>query len=103
MSAHTPGPWTVRGQGFVVGGEGDALNADYVALTLITAPSVPSNHQPDAEEARANAHLMAAAPELFAALKLLLTTHDASCVDAEACQIGGIDLARAAIAKAEGR
>lgn len=70
MSAkHTPGPWRVGGTGFVVGGEGDALNADFVALRIIRAPGTPLRHQPTAVEDEANARLMAAAPELLAVLK----------------------------------
>ena len=44
--------------------------------------------------------LLKAAPAMLAALKLILVTHDATCAG-EDCHIGGIDLARAAIAKAE--
>ena len=42
-----------------------------------------------------------AAPELLAALELILKTHDLTC-KGEECQISGIDLGRAAIAKARG-
>ena len=39
--------------------------------------------------------------ELLAALRLMLASHDATC-PGEECQLSGVDLARAAIAKAEG-
>jgi hypothetical protein len=74
MTPHTQGPWTVAGEGFVVGGEGDATNADFVSLTYITAPMVATNYSPAAGEREANAHLMAAAPDLLAAVRALL--HD---------------------------
>lgn len=48
-----------------------------------------------------DARLMAAAPDLFAALEIILMTHDLSC-KGEDCQISGIDLARIAIRKAKG-
>ena len=38
--------------------------------------------------------------ELLAALKLMLASHDATC-PGEECQLSGVDLARAAIAKAQ--
>jgi hypothetical protein len=45
-TAHTQGPWEVQGEGFVVGGEGDAPNADFVSLRYITAPTVSRDHEP---------------------------------------------------------
>ena len=49
-----------------------------------------------------DARLIAAAPWLYEALRLMLASHDATCAGEE-CQLCGVDLARAAIAKAEGR
>jgi len=56
----------------------------------------------DIEAHAANAHLIASAPELLTALKLMLDSHDRTCAG-EDCQISGVDIARAAVAKAEGR
>jgi hypothetical protein len=50
----------------------------------------------------ANALLIAAAPDLLEVLEIIVKTHDATC-QGEGCQLGGIDLARAAIAKARGQ
>jgi hypothetical protein len=99
-TAHTQGPWEVQGEGFVVGGEGDAPNADFVSLRYITAPTVSRDHEPEAAELEANARLFAAAPDLLAAVKglraLILAEFPAAfeCVDGER--------ADTAIAKAEG-
>lgn len=106
MSAHTPGPWQVemiagRFHGGVirslgvwreyVGGRG------YPQVALATA-----HDQLISEEERiANATLIAAAPELLAALKALLdelTWRVGDGAEGEPCLMA----ARAAIAKAEG-
>jgi hypothetical protein len=50
----------------------------------------------------ADLQVKAAAPEMLQALKMLLESHDRTC-NGEGCQLSGIDLARAAVAKAEGR
>ena len=44
--------------------------------------------------------LTAQRDELLAALRLMLASHDATC-PGEECQLSGVDLARAAIAKAQ--
>ena len=53
-----------------------------------------------AAELRRLAKVEAQRDELLAALKLMLASHDATCLGEE-CQLSGVDLARAAIAKAE--
>ena len=53
-----------------------------------------------AAELRRLAKVEAQRDELLAALKLMLASHDATC-PGEECQLSGVDLARAAIAKAE--
>lgn len=105
MSKHTPGPWTFREHGyptlyrvhaFVEGSD----SAPVCGLWM------PAEQLTIVEEGRANARLIAAAPELLEALKavessvFLLGLH----VDEDGCE--GCQLrvrARSAIAKAEGR
>jgi hypothetical protein len=66
-AAHTPGPWRVTGPNIRAG---DAL------LAMVT-DHWANETTPDAEK-MANARLIAAAPELLAALQAILhdTTHD---------------------------
>lgn len=95
MSAakHTTGPWE-----FVLAGSGNYPDW-YVSLGNRGFLRLPATTDMDTMDA--DARLIAAAPDLLAALKLMLASHDATC-KGEECQISGIDLARAAIAKAEG-
>lgn len=64
---HTPGPWTVNPYSFIHAGK-----------TLIACPATPEEAQaglcahPESEEAKANARLIAAAPDLLAACKSAL-------------------------------
>jgi hypothetical protein len=97
MSAHTPGPWSASGQGcaYVLGGNPSFVVADCNA------------DRPHRAEDFANARLIAAAPDLLAALE--------ACVDAmrnglpgreKACHPGrtlAYKHGRAAIAKARGQ
>lgn len=82
---HTPGPW--------------AINCDlgiYAATGTqwaIASVGFGWPHQPDRREAEANAHLIAAAPELLEALEYLVGLGGGDC----------LDMARAAIAKARGQ
>jgi hypothetical protein len=99
-TTHTPGPWEVDGDGFVVGGEGDAPNADFVSLRFITALTVSRHHRPDQREQDANARLMAAAPDLLAALKHVRDCQSCAQADWSACPRGG-QQALLALAKAE--
>ena len=102
---HTPGPWRpVIDSDFTPGIDADDIGESIVVIG-------PSDVSTDLgiwgrcrEEAEANAHLIAAAPDLLEALQTLNLviglTPIAGNKDAlqEAC-----DIARAAIAKAEGR
>ena len=87
---HTPGPWTMdRGTPLVVMDRRGA----YVAQCDGISATIGST-----EEMIANANLIAAAPDLLAALKAIVGecdggTHDGGTI--------GMNLARAAIAKAE--
>ena len=85
MSAHTPGPWMVSSEGQVRGCGSYVCSAGYdVNGDGSARPS-------------ANACLIAAAPELLHALRTVIDCAD----DAESAD-EALDLAGAAIAKAEG-
>lgn len=86
---HTPGPWTVSKSGVSV----DAGP---------TGPRIRQERGAPDEELRANASLIAAAPDLLAAVKALLIVAEHG--ECEAMHPDEADhMARAAIAKAEGR
>jgi hypothetical protein len=97
---HTPAPWVVDGKGCRLAGVGDVVNADFVSLVEICAPSKSAYYDLSADERNANARLISAAPELLAACCLLLD-------DGVDCECGSAHCARCvakiAIAKAEGR
>ena len=63
---HTPGPWMVKGNNTAVWSGGK-----FITRTEYDAYSNCVNSK---NEAEANAHLIATAPELLAALELALTT-----------------------------
>jgi hypothetical protein len=67
MSAHTPGPWTIRraSQGKPYQIEGATRD-----ITRWGGLSAPMSH-----EAEANARLIAAAPDLLEALQYVLSAH----------------------------
>lgn len=93
MSSHTPGPWTAGSKTVRAPETEDRLPLD---VRLFGG---------NANDHRANARLIAAAPELLQALQLL---HDDIAEYARLNNLGGFDnhvmkLARAAIAKATGR
>ena len=104
MSTHTPGPWAVHAHSaFVVpaehlnrqiGGSSDPAVDLATYAQEICALHWPDLHRTEAE-VRANAQLIAAAPEVLAALK-----YARRMVNASECDIAYID---AAIAKAEGK
>ena len=94
MSKHTPGPWEVEQDGpwTLVRGRDPELPSDDIPGPLVCTPA-------DNGYTQANAHLIAAAPDLLAALKEIVA----------GISVGTdpdhpwIKEARAAIAKAEGR
>lgn len=115
MSKHTPGPWVVS--------EGRSIQAAWETHEIVqvcsisvshwstdpTHDDVPLNRQRNtrmALEATANSHLIAASPELLEALKAMLNALPRSKVHPAGYTNGkqdkANDLARAAIAKAEG-
>ena len=94
MTKHTPGPWGVR-----IGGDAYTVEAaDSLTVAWVT-------RRRDKPETRLNACLMGSAPDLLAALEMAVATIERiapkhgpfSSVD------GTLSVARAAIAKAEGR
>ena len=98
MSKHTPGPWVTLPEEVdkpYIRIRGTRLGGRYKVANVIT-PVYEGVHEREATETRANARLIAAAPELLEALKKML----------EVWEHGGIATypigeARAAIKKAE--
>lgn len=97
MSKHTPGPWVV--------GENqdhDAIMAsDYYVATVHDACGIESND----ETSRANAKLIAAAPDLLEALRCSVAAFEGDTIDEIEADYGiataqRVDMARAAIRKA---
>lgn len=90
QTGHTPGPWFYDGTSNVRSNGPDSPNA---AIAYD-----PRDHAHITEVTRANARLIAAAPDLLEACKMLLNR----------CELEGVEWidmteARAAIAKAEGK
>jgi hypothetical protein len=94
MSGHTPGPWRVINDG-VIG----------VQMGRWGGFALPDSGTHDQDTALANARLIAAAPELLAALKMLAYDYALMCGDGmtDATQPKVLADATAAIAKAEGK
>lgn len=106
MSKHTPGPWKIDGPKAmnIQCNIHRVINDDRFPAAFVPAWDQPAPGEEDGtEEARANARLIAAAPDLLEALKALRDAVEAS------KKMNGreyIDLGiqvNAAIAKAEGR
>ena len=94
MSAHTPGPWVV---------DDDFAEPEVMAGEVFVATAhagQPDDTWTDRPQAMANAHLIAAAPELLAALKEAVANHAR---ESSACACLQCLRFRAAIAKAEGK
>ncbi len=105
MAKHTPGPWTAE--------EATSNSIDIVSEEVEIATIISDEDFPEDCEERANARLIAAAPELLDALRDLADRaeggvdyglcHRGICSRSECAQCRRVDAARAAIAKAEGR
>ena len=104
---HTPGPWTSENRSF----QHDTFDGIPI-IEAGTGYGIASAWQVDnikaSDTQRANAHLIAAAPDLLAALKVMLANEialaesgDAGFWDPETTD--HVKQARAAIAKAEGK
>ena len=112
QTKHTPGPWRLTESGdAIVSADGGTLivetGQDYwknlEAAAAGASSDIAKRHLP---QVRANARLIAAAPELLEALVAILETADLSFGEGEqAAKVGNavISQARAAIAKAEGK
>ncbi len=107
---HTPAPWRWTkvdyGKNFYnyreyEGAPFDALWSDSTNQPVFVAQDASSYAASCDFKNDNDAKLIAAAPELLQALEIILQTHDLTC-KGEECGIGGIDLARFAIAKAKG-
>lgn len=92
MSGHTRGPWKVTDIGF------DGFEVEDGAGRVVAQAAMinPVRRREDNDERRANARLIAAAPDLLAALREVLEHSDCRSVAA-------LRAARAAIARAEGK
>lgn len=94
MPNHTPGPWIVLNDGLTISEESRRDVIPFEVAKVVDGSN----------EDRANAHLIAAAPDLLSALERMLNAYEADKV--RGCAFGNdqaADQARAAIAKAEGR
>lgn len=106
--AHTPGPWLIADDGLFVYAlhhYGWSKGAPCMVNRFSARVDALTHQGGTVEEAKANAHLIAASPDLLAALKELLEDPDYQIA------IGGnphavdamLSRARAALAKAEGK
>jgi hypothetical protein len=122
MSEHTPGPWnihrsTIDNQPFVVNpGNGDVpwvafsqdIAVDEKVIAEVTMQTAKGGwpRVDNVEEAKANARLICAAPELLEALKAMVSANGGVAVmptqEAKE-QNAALAQARSAIAKAEGK
>jgi len=89
---YTPGPWHVSSTGTDVIGPPRVPNTTGAKARVIAVMSNAAF-----AECEANAHLIAAAPDLYAALKRFLSADEPTDAAAE------IEMAEAALRKAEGR
>ena len=100
-SRHTPGPWRVSMSGYSVKSNDDDMPI------VANNPWGVAMRERDVPRWLNNAHLIAAAPDLLAALKAIIAAEesfmaDTGCeCDDEVAQ--AVEVARAAIAKADGR
>jgi len=94
MTKHTPGPWAVADVGEVV-----------VCATGRTLCDVYSSFGTGEEQADADARLIAAAPDLLAALEAFVEAEHAASIGWRAfgMYVDAVDAAKAAIAKARGQ
>lgn len=104
MSAkqHTPGPWSAYGCAVIMGEPNHGGRANHAARYIGSSAPEDIDAMPQ-EEDLANASLMAAAPDLLAALEEIAHSVSSDCAADDAEFIHGLQkVARAAIAKAGG-
>lgn len=96
-TTHTPGPWAARMNSartaFYIENPQQREGDGYVARCLYWTQNIPGC--PSLKQAESNARLIAAAPDLLAALEYVMTAHGEQLHDA-------FDQAHKAIAKARG-
>lgn len=92
---HTPGPWSLRMTGWQTNPA-----AIYSPRRPGAVACIPARTSVPLDEQSANARLIAAAPDLLAALSNIILSSDANCGDSLA---NAIEAARAAITKAKGQ
>ena len=90
MSKHTPGPWEYIGDTIETG-----IDVEHGWFVRVAPKRVISVEGRTNDEALANAHLIAAAPQLMEALELMLQRYGY-----ETCE--HVQKSRAALAKARG-
>lgn len=107
MTKHTPGPWRI---GKTSGWSGTEVKAIASVAWCAKASSYSSSwgesQEISADEALANAHLIAAAPDLLAACEAcmtLLVRYENKSIAPEVGTGAAINAAHAAIAKARGQ
>ena len=104
MSAHTPGPWEVKPEECdrpYIRVRGTRLGGRFKVCNVLT-PVYEGVHKREADETRANARLIAAAPELLAALQVFAERNSSEEFITITVKTAHVDKARAAIAKATG-
>jgi hypothetical protein len=103
-SAHTPGPWTVASVENTLRGRVYFVRAIREGKPVVVADcGLTAESPPTRAECEANARLIAAAPELLAALKTLIRAVADAGKEGTAGDLGRAESqARAALAKAEG-
>lgn len=94
MSKHTPGPWKV---------EKTSTGNNITSYLLPYVAAVSDGLRARNGEGDANARLIAAAPELLDALRIMVGTSQNLNLDLNAKIEGALKIAIAAIAKAEGK
>ncbi len=110
MSEHTPGPWEAHdrianGAGILVTDTSGSLGICRVICPQRSSDETPDAAKMDADICRANARLIAAAPEMLAELTWFVDraalTHDYSHEGCESC--AHVRFAREMLAKAKGK
>lgn len=72
MSAHTPGPYELQGDGAIVA----QLGSKRTGVMLVTAPLTSALVPLTPEAVEANAHLLTAAPLMLSALEMVRDADD---------------------------
>ena len=102
MSKHTPGPWFTKREGFSTVYVEARIGGGYLQEVAACGPTAAGIRQQDA-----NASLIAAAPDLLEALICSVAAFEGDQIDEIESDYGlataqRVDMARKAIAKAEG-